>query len=134
MDPLAFLQHRISQAYTEQIWMVAILAAFYAFLLKQGPKPLQPHPRLWAGLRIGHWILAGLGILFVISRHWIYQFYNARLVELLVQNGHTELLLPTAWERLAQNVVAYSGVGFYCLIILSMAIAFQVLGNPGRKR
>ena len=60
MDIISFLQDRISQAYTEQIWVVSILGIYYTFLITKGDEISKFIKAIF--LKISIWLFAVIGL------------------------------------------------------------------------
>ncbi len=120
-DLLEFLQQRMAQAYTEQVWTVAIVAAMCGFVVSKREKLIP-----WCGARLVSWgvrFAALLAVLFIWSRHGIYVYYNRVAGRLIA--SHAPVAMPQGNPLLdaAGMAVGWSGVLLYSALVLGSAWA-----------
>lgn len=132
MDIISFIQDRISQVYTEQMWTITILGIYYGFIIKNREtikefikdniKPVFVQIAIWAPF--------GIGFFFVLSRHFIFRYYNGYLKQEWEKEGHKILSELSTIENIGQIIVNWSGVVIYSLLILVLALfTFIALKN-----
>lgn len=120
MDIISYLQNKISQSYTEQIWTISTLGIYYGFIIvgsKFTEGVNQEH------IRISIWVLLLLGLLFIISRHLIFEHYDKKLKQLLAESEHKSLLKTAKLQNFGEVFVRYSGVTMYCILLTTLAVA-----------
>lgn len=135
MEIISFLQDRISQAYTEQVWTVATLGVFHGFIISNHDKITGIVKNKSSYLKFSIIAFGVIGILFVVSRHFIFEHYNDFLKQELVKNGYQSLFDLTFLERIGQGIIYYSGVVIYSLVILILSLgAFFSLKKTKHRR
>ncbi len=126
IDCLAFFQERISRAYEEQIWAVAIVAGMNAFIATHGEQLLKAFKYRTVVICVS--FISMLAILFVWSRHLIFIHYDTIVKTAFVNetncSSNFSQAIPSSLEFLAR----ISGVSFYTVVIFGMAIiAIKIL-------
>lgn len=127
-DLLSFCQERMSQAYVEQVWAVALVGGMCGFVISQAGKLAAALSRRAWSWGVG--LAATLALLFVWSRHGIYRFYDAWTRQILSGSPAGGLRLiggSQAWR----SAVGWSGVALYTLIIAGLTFAALRVLNPG---
>jgi len=113
-------QQRLDKCTSEQFWAVALLASLCAFVLLQRSS-LAPIPAWIVGLGVALTTFAAAA--FVYSRHRIYLFYDARLVELARGSGVGADLPHPAERTPSKRLALSSGVVFYLALSAGMGAA-----------
>ena len=120
VDCLAFFQDRMSRAYEEQIWAVTLVAGLNAFIASQA-RPLLEAFRYRTTV-IGVSLASMLSILFVWSRHIIFVHYDSLVKTALVDAANCSMKLAQSIPLYLDSLARLSGVSFYTVVILGMAI------------
>lgn len=120
VDCLAFFQDRMSRAYEEQIWAVAIVAGMNAFIATQGGQLLEAFKYRTTVICVS--FISMLAILFVWSRHFIFIHYDAIVKTSFVNEANCSINFRQAIPAYLEFLVRISGVSFYTVVIFGMAI------------
>ena len=123
---LSYYQSRITIAYQEQIWAVALVCAMNAFIASNSTLLLKGFP-LWL-LQGGVCAFSLLAIVFVFIRHRIFAHYDRCIKEELGTILPNSPLSASYIPRYQVLLAGWSGVSFYVLIIAALwSIAFRML-------
>jgi hypothetical protein len=115
-----FFQHRMTAAYQEQMWAVALIGAMNAYVARDAASLVRAFP-LWA-LEVGVGALSLLAIGFVWSRHRIFTHYDRRLKDELGWAASPTAASPSRSQRRNESLARWSGVTFYILVILALCV------------
>jgi len=121
IDRLSILQDRMGRSYQEQVWTVAVVGGVNGFVIGQAT--------LLASVLGASAVIAGLSLigflalLFLWSRHAIYRHYDGLLRELISQGTDGRFFEFTRIQKLARDLVGWSGILLYSLITLAMTWA-----------
>ena len=121
-DFIGFFQDRISTAYKEQIWAVALVGSMNAFVVTQAKLLLECFDYWPVVLSVS--FVSLLAVFFVWSRHSIYLYYDKCIKEKLpeVKNLNDSLCSFEWILTFCRFLVRWSGVTLYTLIIVGMVV------------
>ena len=119
MDAVAgFLQERMATAYQEQTWAVALVGSMNLFIAAHAKLMLTCF-RKWL-LQTALLTVSGSALLIVLSRHFIYMYYDGCLKTLLAGSAFASACPSGSLSRLSGQLALYSGVSFYLLIVVGL--------------
>lgn len=123
---LSYYQSRVTTAYQEQVWAVALVCAMNAFIASHATLLLKGFP-LWL-LQGGISIFSLLAMAFVFIRHRIFAHYDRCIKEELRTILPNSPLSASYIPQYQALLAGWSGVSFYVLIIVALwSIAFRTL-------
>ncbi len=120
IDCLSFFQDRMSRAYEEQIWAVAIVAGMNAFIANQAEQLLEAFKYRTTVICVS--FLSILAILFVWSRHIIFVHYDTIIKTAFTNAANCSIKIGQAIPVFCEYLARISGVSFYTVVILGMSI------------
>lgn len=128
MDLLELYQIRLDKCATDQFWAVALLASMHGFIIIK--KQLLKEALGEMILRVGIVLATLFGIVYIVSRHFIYLRYDLLANQIMTQKAdELTLLLPPSGGFLKEAAL-YSGVVFYSIIVIAMGIvSFKILSK-----
>lgn len=137
MDAVAgFLQERIATAYQEQTWAVALAGTLTLFIAANAGLMLTCF-RKWL-LQTALFAVSCSALAIVLSRHFIYMYYDGCLKTLLAGSTFASVCPSGGVSRISGQLALYSGVSFYLLIVVGLylfaARLIAVTEYPAEKR
>ena len=120
VDLLGYCLDRMGRAYEEQIWAVALVGAMAAVVISQSESVIHA-ARYWI-LIAGLWATSVLAMVFVWSRHFIFDHYNSLARRIIDDSASGSLIPPDGASTTATWLAKWSGVSLYTLIIAGMTI------------
>jgi hypothetical protein len=121
MDSLGFFSERMTRAYQEQVWAVALLGGIDGFIVSNGSE-LSRVINPWISIASVS-LLALFALFFVGIRHATYAcYYTLANGELVRKDPSIETKLPGAVSPNRTFIARWSGVSFYSLLILGLSL------------
>jgi hypothetical protein len=117
-ESLSFFQNRITTAYQEQTWTVALVGSMNAFIASNATL-LAKGFCLWI-LVAGITFLSFFALAFVWSRHRIFVHYDRCLKKELEQVSLASISSQSHIPRIQELLARWSGVTLYILIIVGL--------------
>jgi hypothetical protein len=132
VDMLGFCLDRMGRAYEEQVWAVALVGAMAALVISQAERVLVT-ARYWI-LIAGLWATSALAMVFVWSRHFIFDYYKGLSRTIIGRDASLSLIPTDGVSPLAAWLAKWSGVSLYTVIIAGMTIMAVRALSKARER
>ena len=128
---LSFMQTRMSTAYQEQVWAVALVGALNAFVAINGRKLRNA---IWPWLiHSAVVVVSALALAFVWSRHIIYVHYDD-CAKLMLSEASRTVCGPSWASPAGAWLARWSGVTLYSLIIVGLLVtAIRLVATSDEK-
>lgn len=121
MDLLELYQIRLDKCASEQFWAIALLGTMNGFIISK--KQLLRESLGETLLKSAITLATLLGLVYIISRHFIYLYYDTLINQIITQKSTALSLPPPVTEGFLKQAALWSGVSFYSIIALAMAVA-----------